>query len=371
MKKYYLLISLGITLQLFGQKKDEFEVVSLIENQKFTLNSQSRIGGTTRSYLFINLPPNTVSWIYMLTTSKSSTPAALNLLPQVLNLIPNMGLTSTLLSSLTFPTGESSINTYIINKDQIANFNNKSEFNYYPPASRQAFNSGPVKVDYPFNNGQYYLGIDNPSAISAVNISIDVIALVKKKSLETANINNQNKSGLQIALETLQKSLNKPNNQTNYTNSVNNNPISTNNLNYTTTNTPINNQINTNSVNSIKDEDNLNRKKSQALNMGNLGWYAYERGDINGCIEKSKKSISIYPLFFAKANLGLSYLIKGDDSSALDEYVSSLELLINEEDSKNKLESAIKDIENAKNRQKLNSVAEDILKLLRSNLKLL
>ena len=384
MKYYLIIISLAFNVTLFGQKSDEFEVVSIIENQKFTLNSQSRIGGTKRSYLFVNLPPNTVSWIYMLTTNKSSTPAALNLLPQVLKLVPSMGVTSSLLSSLTFPTGESSINAYVLGKDQYSNFINQNEFNYYPPASRQAFNSGPVKVDYPYNNGQYYIGLDNPSAISAVNITIDVVALVKRKNLELPNIKNQvnnnnnqnNKSGLQLALEALQKSLNKPNNQTNNTNTSINNQTSANNTttsinNQTSTNnttTSINNQISPNSINSLRQEDSLNKKRTQAYNIGNLGWYAFERGDINGCIDQSKKSTSIYPLFFAKANLGLCYLIKGNDSQALDEYVSALELLEYDSDSKKSLKGAIKDIEKVKNKQKLNSVADDILKLLRSNL---
>jgi hypothetical protein len=309
----------------------------------------------------------------MLTTNKSSTPAALNLLPQVLKLVPSMGVTSSLLSSLTFPTGESSINTYVLGKDQYSNFINQNEFNYSPPASRQAFNSGPVKVDYPYNNGQYYIGLDNPSAISAVNITIDVVALVKRKNLELPNIKNQvnnnnqnnqnNKSGLQLALEALQKSLNKPNNQTNNTNTSINNQTSEDN-----TTSSINNQISPNSLNSLRQEDSLNKKRTQAYNIGNLGWYAFERGDINGCIDQSKKSISFYPLFFVKANLGLCYLIKGDDSQALDEYVSALELLEYDSDSKKSLKGAIKDIEKVKNKQKLNSVADDILKLLKAKL---
>ena len=85
------------------------------------------------------------------------------------------------------------------------------------------------------------------------------------------------------------------------------------------------------------------------------------------CIELTNKSISIYPLFFTKANLALCYLLQGKDSMALDEYLNAIDLLTNETDKNENLDGAIKDIEDAKKKMQLNPVANDILTLLRKS----
>ncbi len=341
MKRVFIFILLLSNLTVFAQSNEEYEVVSMIENQKFYLNSQSRLGGTTKTYLSISLPANTVSWIYMLTTVKASTPPALNLMPQVARLIDKTGLTASLVSSLTYPSGESTINAYVIPQNQFSKFMNGNEFSYYPPASRRAFNSGPVKVDHPFNSGQFYIGLENPAAISGVTVFIDVVAIVKR-----------GKPALLTVLETIQKVIDKPVNDGN--GRSNNGTVGIN-------NGPVN-------ENFSRQDEGAFKRRNQAANIGNLGWYAYERGDYNACIEHSIKSISIYPLFYVSANLALCYLVQGNDSLAMEQYMKALEVLSGENDQKASMQGAIKDIEDAKNKQKLNPIADDILKLLRSKL---
>jgi len=345
MKNCLLIFLLIFKITLFAQTKDEVEIVSVVETQQFFLNSQSRIGGTTRATLFINLPPNTVSWIYMLTTSKTETPQLLNLLPQAIDLFEKTGFVSNIVNSLICPSGESAINTYLMSQNQFQNFISKNveEFRYFPPASRIAFNSGKVKVDNPYTIGQYYIGLENPAAITGINIRIEVIAFVKKNNSTNLSTPN-NKTGLQTVLETIQKSFNKSNN-------------------------PAINKNETELTNSkpIIQEDSILKKITRAENYGSLGWSAFERGDLNLCIELTNKSISVYPLFFTKANLALCYLLQGKDSIALDEYINAIELLTKETDKNEKLDGAIKDIEDAKKKMQLNPVSNDILTLLKNS----
>lgn len=341
MKHLVLFILMTARLSVFAQLNEGYEVVSVAESQKFYLNSQTRLGGTTRSYLSVSLPANTVSWIYMLTTVKASTPPALNLLPQVVRLIDKTGITGSLISSLTYPSGESTVNAYVISPNQYSGFIDGNKFSFYPSASRIAFNSGAVKVDQPYNNGQYYIGLENPAAVSGVTVVIEVVAIVKKS-----------KPALLTVLETIQKVVDKPSRE-----------VSEN-----VTYASADNQSLAANADVPKRDEELAKKKSQAINIGSLGWYAYERGDLNTCIEQSKKSISIYPFFFAEANLALCYLIQGNDTLAMEQYIEALNVLSKETNQKENLKGSIKDIEEAKNKRKLNAIADDILKLLQSKL---
>ena len=85
------------------------------------------------------------------------------------------------------------------------------------------------------------------------------------------------------------------------------------------------------------------------MTYGNLGWAAYEEGDIEKCILLSKKALTLNnSLGFVKANLGLCYLIRNDEITATDYYIDALSEF--RKDSRTKvqyLKEVIKDLDNA------------------------
>lgn len=65
--------------------------------------------------------------------------------------------------------------------------------------------------------------------------------------------------------------------------------------------------------------------QEKGMSFGNLGWKSYENGDLDKAIEYSEKALTFdNTLGFVKANLGLFYIIKGDESKAIDFYVDAI-----------------------------------------------
>jgi tetratricopeptide (TPR) repeat protein len=324
-----IIILLMSTIPAYCQDKEEYEFVSLAQDQKIVLSSQLRFGGTTRSTVYIKLPANTVQWGYMLTTKKSSAPGSLNLLTQLVNLFDRTHLIAPLFTQLTCPGGESTVNAYLLAQKDYANFINDGSFNYFAPATRKAFNSGPVKVESPLCIGEYYIGIENPAATAAVTVMLDAVAIVRKPQPPKP-------TPLQELLTNIVNNANKPKDSA--------------------------------TIRSEAARDSVTRAERSAINYGNLGWSAYERGDITMSIQHSLKSISIHPMFYAKANLGLCYLVQGKDDLALDAYMTGLDLLQNESGKRSSLKGAISELEKAKAKGGLSGTADDILNMLRGKL---
>lgn len=81
---------------------------------------------------------------------------------------------------------------------------------------------------------------------------------------------------------------------------------------------------------------------------GNLGWKAFERGELEKCVELSKKALTFNPnLCFVKFNIALVYLIQEKDE-ALDQYIMALADISSDQTPKNTLSGAIRDIRNQK-----------------------
>ena len=87
---------------LAGQNKNKYKVVSILSQQDFYLNGGmwASVGGKSRIYLPIELPPNTVEWYYVFTTSENKTQGqSINLVTQLFKLVSVPGLSS--IASLT------------------------------------------------------------------------------------------------------------------------------------------------------------------------------------------------------------------------------------------------------------------------------
>jgi tetratricopeptide (TPR) repeat protein len=78
-------------------------------------------------------------------------------------------------------------------------------------------------------------------------------------------------------------------------------------------------------VAAIVEETVVDENTQKAVNYGNLGWKAYEAGDIDKCILYSKKALELdNTLIYVKLNLGLCFLIKNDELTGMDYYMDAL-----------------------------------------------
>jgi hypothetical protein len=81
---------------------------------------------------------------------------------------------------------------------------------------------------------------------------------------------------------------------------------------------------------------------------GSLGWKAYQSGDLDKCLELSKKALTFDgSLCWVQCNVALVYLVTGKPE-ATDEYIKAIELVKQSKHAKEYLTGAIKDIDDAK-----------------------
>ncbi len=91
-----------------------------------------------------------------------------------------------------------------------------------------------------------------------------------------------------------------------------------------------------------------NIEADKGIMYGNLGWKAFERGDLDKCIELSQKALAFNSnLCFVKFNIALVHLIQQKDE-ALDEYVTAITSSAKDLHPKSILEGAIQDIKDQK-----------------------
>jgi hypothetical protein len=151
--------------------------------EKFYLNSGARadFGGKSRETFPVNLPPNTVEWYYAYSSSAiQNQPQVIGLAAQLIHyLAPEEGILADAIAKLVTPTGAGVCDVYLL-QDQVSvnDFVNKrGQFTYDPNGSRQNLNDGVVRIKDALK-GPYILGIRNPSAFGAVNVNIEIAAVV-------------------------------------------------------------------------------------------------------------------------------------------------------------------------------------------------
>jgi hypothetical protein len=153
------------------------KAVNLLQPQKFHLNSENKalISGTNRTVLYIDLPPNTVEWYYYVHASKENSTNYIELATQLGALLVNPAID---INKIKVKDGNSYCDIYLMDTENKNNFKNKKPFKYNSSGSRQNFNSGIVKIkNYP----EYcWLGIKNPRMAHAVDVSIEVVAIIEE-----------------------------------------------------------------------------------------------------------------------------------------------------------------------------------------------
>jgi hypothetical protein len=169
-----------------------YKIEPLHKKQSFylTAGASSVFGsGKSREAVQIDLPPNTVEWYYSVTTSPDKTQAVDNNLTAQLAkyLVPESGIKPYAALSLVAPNGTAACDFSVFFSPVEVN-----KFLAEQPAvgmilkdSRKNFVSGVVQVrDFIF--GTCYLTMRNPSAVQGINITVEVVAIVKEAPDQTA-----------------------------------------------------------------------------------------------------------------------------------------------------------------------------------------
>lgn len=169
MRKLYFIISLlfiSCCTALAQVETTEYRVVPVVSEQQFFLNGSMRVGGKTRTYVSVELPPNTVKWYYAITTElNQGSTTGLELAAKMTKLVDRSGISETLLLNAFASTGSSIIDVYQLDGSNIMPFVEKYDnwggsFSYNPTNSRENFGGGVVAANT-MPSGKCYLGLRN------------------------------------------------------------------------------------------------------------------------------------------------------------------------------------------------------------------
>jgi len=186
----FILLLLLIVTRLSSQiTKITHKTVTLVEQRSIKLNGGGRaaFGGKSRTCIEIDLPKNTIEWYYCYTTSANENETSnLNLAVQLTSLLfpitailGSSGITQQLLSSIKIPAGSHVLDVYLIGGQYVNSFLNKTNFNYEVGGSVENTTQCTNMIQN-HNSGTWYLALRNPSSLYAVNIKIEVVAIVEE-----------------------------------------------------------------------------------------------------------------------------------------------------------------------------------------------
>lgn len=318
------LAALSISLLILGQSltaqdNPGRELVQVMSQQSFVLNGglKASFDGKSRTYYPIKLPENTVEWYYSFTTTSiGGNQNNLELLTQLSNLIDPSGITSIAVTSILTPTGIAACDIYLMDRNNVALFmekvdQNDGSYRYYESGSRQNFNDGTVQVRDVIQN-DIYLGFKNPSTLEGIQVAVEVVAVVE-----------QPQSVVPIITEGIQAL-----------------------------------------IDNKKENDKRKKDIEQAVFYGNLGWKAYERGDLDNSLELSLKALELNPnLGWVHNNIGLVKLLQNNYMEAVESYSMAIELFRKESDSKRWFNASITDLNELINKHGEISGARDLISM--------
>lgn len=160
--------------------------VEVIQPQAICVNSVTAWNGTTRRVIPIKLPENTIRWYYSFSASRNKediniVTSTFNLFAKISFLLDQTGTTATAISVLGRPPGTDYCDVFLLSSgNDVTSFENKLSFSYNRQGSREGFVSGVVDVtDRRLSSGWQYIGLRNNDFNDAVNVLIQVVAIVK------------------------------------------------------------------------------------------------------------------------------------------------------------------------------------------------
>lgn len=341
------------------------QVQTILSPQSIYLNGTANgaAGGKSRTYYKIDLPSHTVEWYYIFSTSASEERnKTLDLTSQLTNLIDPTGLTSIAAKSLFAPSGEAVIDVYVMGSQNKGYFLEKDSWGAwvydnpggYDEGKNVNAKQGKARID-DVTTGTVYIGLKNPSTWSGVNITIEVAAIVE---VEEVNMTEWSADSKENIFETYRNSLIDSEVDEAVASEIANcfilkltqkySPVDFNNL----TDSEINDisTILTQECTTEMQGGEKTEEQKKGATIGGMGWSAYENGDIEKAINYSKKALEYdSTLGWVHGNLGLFYLIKNDELTALEFYLDAITQIKKDKiNAKEYFSEIIKDIENAK-----------------------
>lgn len=187
MRKIVTLLLILLTVSVQGQIFiKERKPVQVLHQQTFYLNSTARaaLGGKSKTWFNVPLPPNTVEWYYSFTTTKGEkSKASVELFAQLTKLIDPTGITAVATTAIFTMSGAGVCDIYLMDKDNANIFleknRNRDSFDYDLSASRENFRNGTVRIDN-YKGQECYLGFKNPSPTEGVAITFEIVAIVEE-----------------------------------------------------------------------------------------------------------------------------------------------------------------------------------------------
>jgi tetratricopeptide (TPR) repeat protein len=275
------------------------------------------VGGTSRTYIKVDLPPNTVAWYYSFSTSKQrSETKRLNLATQLSSLLQDSkGTIPNVVSNINVPKGSCAIDVYVCDSKNIQLFqrkvdNNGGAFYSIPEGNVKNTLQGVIRVD-DVTRGSWYLGIKNPDRWSGANITVEVAAITETEpdilgTVLTALLTNKKKPA-----------------------------------------------------------PPKSEQQRKAESYGTLGWGYYEKNNISKAIEYCDKSLSSYELGWVKANKGLILLVSGKSDIAIETYIEAIELVKNQWNASSVFSEIIRDLKKVKKKRPDISETSEIIQMIK------
>lgn len=371
------LILLIITVLTVKAQETKLKLHTIYDKLDFSL------GARERKDIPIDLPQNTVAWYYVFSTRPNKDGnVSLKLASSLLNALPFAETKSLaqVTDMIATPKGDFPCNVYLTDKkgrDSYLETDIMNAWNIVTPAhwkeSLKGFVSGKMCVTS-VKSGRVYLCLGNEAFTQGGYASLEVVALIPDNSVWSGEqIDEAHKKLLEIYY----KSYELPETAEFMANCVIGEMI----LKASPVELAAMSEHNLNKMleeivppcvdvylDKKEDEKNIHKESNKALDYGNLAWSMYEDGDLDGCIEYSKKALEINnSLSFAKGNCGLCLLEKGLSTEAMEYYIDAANDLVEEQDQET-MEYVIDDLEKSIAKKPDMKGASSILKLLKSKI---
>jgi tetratricopeptide (TPR) repeat protein len=307
----------------------------ILASQDFYLNGATRgaIGGKSRTFFEIKLPVNTVEWYYSFSTTpnvgqKQNT----ELFSQLTGLLSKSNVYTFAATAIFSPTGNGgACDIYLLDRANLDKFYNKEDllgnnFTYFIQGSRENYKNGVVQIK-DITKGTYYLGFRNSSLSTGTNINVEVVAIVEEividDSWAEADKNQYENHFFNILKKDFDEGVARNVSSCMMDKILKDYSPSRLNGMQSTEKEALFLEVYKLCVSSYQEAKTPTQEKG--MTFGNLGWKSYENGDLDKAIEYSEKALTFdNTLGFVKANLGLFYMIKGNESKAIDFYVDAI-----------------------------------------------
>lgn len=176
-----ILYILLLTLSFMSSQGQTYVAKTIVEKRSYYLNGGTRaaLGGKSRTTIKIDLPQNTKRWYYSFSTTPGEDGTKLLNLGIQLSSALYGGLAGLASKAITVPPGSGSADIIALPPSQVENFLNKTDYKYYRDISLENARQAVQSVERSYGE-TLYLGLRNPSAVTGINIVIEVVAIVEE-----------------------------------------------------------------------------------------------------------------------------------------------------------------------------------------------